>query len=374
MNNSHSQPNKNHAIHDPYTVNKGMLVNSIIFFGVVLLLSLIVVSFIFEVVAALQIFAISPAVTITLVLACNAFKTLVPLFIAVSKAVNPRKTVILPHLIRIMLIVFSALMTLLLLTTWLSAPNAEQIKKYDLDILKKNYQEQTELLDAKAAAKKIAINSKFEAQAELIKELAIHGSKTLTSNITTEAKNVINGISDGPRVAALERVKKADLNYAIASLDKAMEDKTSLLNKSIEKIDAERALLFKEFKLAQNSILDKNYFDDDRSKLAIILDLKRALQTFDWDMQYLSIVWLFSLLVTVMLEALIIYLSSWLANTYKQGISRYIERKEQMEEAALFNVTETTKFSAQAQQAKAEAKHSMEDIYDEMEATSKTFI
>lgn len=373
-NNSYWQPNKKQAFHDPYSLNKGLLFNSIIFLGVFLLLSLVVVSFIFEVVAALQIFAIAPAVTIALVLAFNIFKMLVPFFITASKAVNQRKITILPHIIRMMLIIFSALMTLLLLTTWLSAPNAERVKASDLIAIKKNYQEQIQFINDKELSANNVINSEFEISTELIKSLAITDSKTLTDNITTEAKNVVHGESDGPRLATLQKVKKAEVNYILNSLSELMSKKTALLETSRLQIDVERTLLINNYQASQSRILQKDYHDDDRSKLTIILDLKRALNKFSLDLEYISIVWFFSLLVTVMLEALIIYLSSWLGNTYKKGMERYIKRKEYMEEAALMNVTKSTNFSAKAHQAKQEAKHSMEDIYDEMEATSKTFI
>ena len=365
---------KTKAIHDPYAVNKGWLFNFVIFIGVLLLLSLIVVSFVFDLVATLEIFGVNPVITIMLISVFNLFKVFVPFFITASKAINERKTTIFPYSIRAMLIVFSGFMTLLLLTTWLSAPNAEQVRKIDLESLEVKYQEQMEMLEKKSIKNKEVINDEFNIQSELIKSLALTDNKLLNENIVNEAKHVVNGQSDGPRLASLERVDKDKRDDYLDSLNKLMSEKSILLQENEKEIGAESEKLLSTYHKDKERLLKKDYQNDPRSKQNMILDLKRALSEFGVDIKYIFLVWFVSLLVTVMLEALILYLSAWLGNTYKNGMNRYVQRKEHMEEEALKQVMKGADISAQAHGVKKQVKHSMEDIYDEFEATTKTFI
>lgn len=364
---------KTNAFHDPYTLNKGWMFNFIVLIIVLLLIGTVVVSFIFEIEAALALFSISSGFVITMVVVFNLYKVFLPLFIPINQIPEKKQSNTFLYFIRLLTIVFSALMTVLLLTTWLSSPNIEHVRAQDLSELQTSHQEKLALIQQKSDESIRVITEEFALQAKLLTEGNADYIKDIKQNIIAQSQNAINGQTEGSRLRALKKLLRETEHQQLTKLTEISVAKSTRLAANKVLINNEKNIQLTNYHTQKELILKNNYLHDERVKVKIIRDFEVALNSFGIPLEYTAIVWLLAIITTIMIEGLSMCLSQLVGNVYSGGMMRHIQRKEHMDKTALAQMMKGTSVSAKEHGIKRETKSAMDSIIDEFEASTETF-
>jgi len=216
----------------------------------------------------------------------------------------PRAVRITSYLFRIGLMILSLLCSQLYLSYHLDRPNLKKVKSSDIEMVKQNLKKKLDRLKAEFAREKDLMIERQEKEILTEAQQWDKRIEKLESLLLLEMDNVVNGVFKGPRYRELEKrlaQEKNNRQRIMKELRKRHTEELAKLNAFFANRIQEAT---EEGRRQQLQIENKDYAIDERANdRRIVAFLKVVKEVFNYSLLPLQFVFLFSFLLSSLMEA-----------------------------------------------------------------------